>query len=66
MHKFIFQTADKHSLIKLRDQLIKGYESEEDCGRGKRKRKALCISSDDEEPVEKDIIKKKVCSMCLK
>ncbi|XP_052457429.1 BEN domain-containing protein 6-like [Carassius gibelio] len=57
--KILKMSADKHSLIKLRDQLIKGYESEEDCGRGKRKRKALCISSDDEEPAEKDIIKKK-------
>lgn len=58
--------VDKQSLIELRDQLIKGYESEEECGRGKRKRKPLRISSSDEEPEEREIIKKKVCSMFLK
>ncbi|KAK7158571.1 hypothetical protein R3I94_005027 [Phoxinus phoxinus] len=52
-------SVDKHSLIKLRDDLIKGYESEEDFGRGKRKRKPLCISSDDDEEPEKEIVKKK-------
>uniref|UniRef100_A0A673KBB2 Si:ch73-167f10.1 n=1 Tax=Sinocyclocheilus rhinocerous TaxID=307959 RepID=A0A673KBB2_9TELE len=34
-------------------------ESEEECGRGKRKRKPLRITSSDEEPEEREIIKKK-------
>ncbi|KAK2915644.1 hypothetical protein Q8A67_000018 [Cirrhinus molitorella] len=58
--KIVKISDDEQSLTKLRERLIKGCESEEECGRGKRKRKPLRITSSDEEPEETEVKKKKV------